>query len=138
MTPAIWSYILTFVGSIGLLVAGRKQKAGWVIGFLAQGLWAAYAVKTDQPGFLISSFIYGFVYARNWWGWRKAEIEAAKGKTEDQRLLDLAIEMLKIASPNAPLADRARYADVLVKFSKTAVAWEEQTGKVKIPRQRRR
>ncbi|MGW9067863.1 hypothetical protein ACWGQT_00225 [Streptomyces yangpuensis] len=68
MNPT-WSYLLTLVGATGLLVAGRAQRAGWLIGFLAQGLWAAYAVATKQPGFLISAFIYAYVYALNYRAW---------------------------------------------------------------------
>ncbi|MGW7100350.1 hypothetical protein [Streptomyces sp. NPDC054838] len=69
MSPA-WSYVLTLIGAAGLLVAGRARRAGWLIGFCAQGLWAAYAVSTHQHGFLISAFIYAYVYALNYRAWR--------------------------------------------------------------------
>lgn len=67
-----WSYALTLIGAVGLLLAGRMNRAGWAIGFSAQGLWAAYAVTTHQYGFLISAFIYSFVYGRNFWAWNQA------------------------------------------------------------------
>ncbi|MET7363314.1 hypothetical protein ABZS76_33420 [Streptomyces sp. NPDC005562] len=80
MTP-YWSYLLAAVGAVGLLLAGRLQRIGWLIGLGAQGLWAAYAVTTRQYGFLISAFIYGAVYARNYRAWdrtptTKSEIPA--------------------------------------------------------------
>lgn len=64
MNP-LWSYGLAAIGITGLLLAGSKRKVGWAIGFGAQILWIAYALATDQPGFLVSAFAYGFVYARN-------------------------------------------------------------------------
>lgn len=70
MTP-YWSYLLTAVGAVGLLLAGRMQRAGWLVGLGAQGLWIAYALSTQQHGFLISAFIYGSVYARNYLAWRR-------------------------------------------------------------------
>lgn len=66
---AYWSYLLTAVGVFGLWLAGRKNPLGWAVGFLAQGLWAAYAVATHQYGFLVSAFAYGFVYSRNFYSW---------------------------------------------------------------------
>jgi hypothetical protein len=74
VNPA-WSYVLTLIGAVGLLLAGRMNRLGWVIGFCAQGLWAAYAVSTQQYGFLISAFIYAFVYAKNYWTWRTHQRE---------------------------------------------------------------
>jgi hypothetical protein len=127
MNPA-WSYALTFVGLVGQLLAGRKKTLGWAIGFSAQGLWAAYAVTTGQYGFLIGSLAYGYVYALNWFTWRREQAEKAKGQTPDQRLQELAYEMLSTASPDGSLADRVRHAEVLIRFSKTAAAWEKENG----------
>lgn len=73
MTP-YWSYLLTAVGAVGLLLAGRMQRTGWLVGLAAQGLWIAYALSTQQYGFLISAFIYGSVYARNYLAWRRTAI----------------------------------------------------------------
>ncbi|MEU6362239.1 hypothetical protein [Streptomyces albidoflavus] len=71
MNP-LWSYLLTAVGVTGLLLAGRMKRTGWLVGLGAQFLWAAYAAATQQYGFLISSFIYGYVYATNYLTWRRA------------------------------------------------------------------
>ncbi|MFD7835555.1 hypothetical protein [Streptomyces sp. NPDC059761] len=81
MNPA-WSYLLTLVGAIGLYTAGRARRMGWLIGFCAQGLWAAYAVATDQPGFLISAFIYAYVYALNYRAWRTHQPALTSEKSE--------------------------------------------------------
>lgn len=70
-----WSWVLTAVGVFGLYLAGRKSKAGWAVGFSAQGLWVAYAIATKQWGFIFSALAYGSVYARNWLRWR-AEAKA--------------------------------------------------------------
>lgn len=67
----MWSYLLTAVGVVGLLLAGRKNLWGWAICIGSQGLWAAYAVTTHQLGFLISSGIYSAVYGKNFVAWRK-------------------------------------------------------------------
>lgn len=69
----MWSYLLAAVGIAGLLLAGSKRKIGWGIGFFAQFLWVAYAVVTEQYGFLISAFAYAMVYARNYLKWRFEE-----------------------------------------------------------------
>jgi hypothetical protein len=71
VTP-YWSYLLTAVGAVGLLLAGRMKRTGWLVGLGAQGLWIAYALSTQQPGFLISALIYGSVYARNYLTWLRA------------------------------------------------------------------
>ncbi|MFD8650694.1 hypothetical protein [Streptomyces mirabilis] len=140
MNPA-WSYVLTFVGSVGLLLAGRKKSLGWAFGFFAQGLWAMYGVATGQYGFVIGSLIYGYVYALNWFTWVRSDKAEKKEKTPEQQLFDLAQQMLGIASPDVSLIDRARYAEVLIRFSKTAAAWEKENKapeRPKMPRARRR
>ncbi|MFH8483139.1 hypothetical protein [Streptomyces sp. NPDC018055] len=70
MNPT-WSYVLTLIGVTGLLLAGRKQHTGWLIGLLAQIPWATYGVVTSQHGFILSAAVYGYVYAHNYWSWRQ-------------------------------------------------------------------
>ncbi|MFJ2205930.1 hypothetical protein [Streptomyces microflavus] len=65
-----WSWLLTGVGVTGLYFAGRKRALGWGIGLGAQALWVAYAVSTEQHGFLAAAFAYGWVYAKNFRAWR--------------------------------------------------------------------
>jgi hypothetical protein len=69
-----WSYLLTAVGILGLWLAGKKSSGGWAIGLGAQTLWIAYAVATEQWGFIVSAFAYGFVYAKNFRAWRRDEL----------------------------------------------------------------
>jgi hypothetical protein len=73
-----WSYLLTAVGVFGLWLAGRKSSGGWAVGIGAQALWVAYAVTTEQWGFLVSAGLYGYVYSRNFWAWRKEELMREK------------------------------------------------------------
>ncbi len=80
--PEFWSWLLTAVGVTGLFFAGSKRKVGWVIGLGAQVLWLAYAVTTQQYGFLVSAFAYGLVYARNWLKWRA---DAGMVVTDEER-----------------------------------------------------
>lgn len=70
----LWSYILTAIGLVGLWAAGSKKSWGWLIGLSAQALWIAYALATEQHGFIISALCYGFVYARNFRAWRPKEV----------------------------------------------------------------
>ena len=42
-------------------------------------LWFTYAIVTEQYGFILSAFAYGFVYAKNFLAWhreKKAEEES--------------------------------------------------------------
>lgn len=66
-----WSYVLMAVGVFGLYLAGRKSQWGWAIGIAAQLLWMAYAVATQQWGFIVSALAYGWVYTRNFLAWRR-------------------------------------------------------------------
>ena len=70
MSP-YWSYLLTAVGIFGIYLAGRKNLYGWAVGLGAQVLWIAYAISTEQWGFIVSAFAYGSVYAKNWSRWAK-------------------------------------------------------------------
>ena len=67
----LWSWLLMAVGVLGLYVAGKKNAAGWAIGVAAQTLWIAYALVTEQYGFIVSALVYGWVYARNFVAWRR-------------------------------------------------------------------
>lgn len=69
----LWSFILAGIGLLSLWVAGNHNKAGWMIGIIAQVLWFWYAIATEQFGFILSCFAYGWVYARNWLRWSREE-----------------------------------------------------------------
>lgn len=70
MSP-YWSYALTALGVTGLFLAGSRKRVGWALGLAAQPLWLVYAVVTGQWGFILSAFVYGGVYLRNWLKWRR-------------------------------------------------------------------
>lgn len=68
----IWSFALAGIGVFGLFLAGKGNHYGWMVGIGAQVLWAIYAVTTQQWGFLLSCFAYGWVYAMPLYRrWRK-------------------------------------------------------------------
>ena len=73
-----WSWLLTIVGVTGLLLAGSMRKVGWALGFGAQGLWIAYALVTEQYGFVASALAYGATYGRNWLRWRREQSTGLK------------------------------------------------------------
>lgn len=66
-----WSYLPVVVGVAGTYVSGKKSKWGWMLGFIAQILWILYSVAINQWGLVVSSAIYGVVYAKNFFAWRK-------------------------------------------------------------------
>ena len=68
---AYWSYVLTAVGVFGIYLSGRKIRWGWAVGLGAQFLWLAYAIATQQWGFLVSCVAYGWVYGKNFIAWTR-------------------------------------------------------------------
>jgi hypothetical protein len=81
-----WSWALTVVGVTGVWLAGRAKTAGWVVGLSAQGLWVAYALVTEQYGFIASALAFGLVYARNIRAWRKdARVAEMRARLERAR-----------------------------------------------------
>lgn len=73
----LWSWVLTAFGVLGIYLAGKKNKWGWVIGIFSQFLWVAFAIATAQYGFIVASVLYGSVYAKNFIQWRKEEKDNA-------------------------------------------------------------
>jgi hypothetical protein len=55
--PVYWTWALTGVQVIALWVAGRGQAWGWMVGSAVQPGWIAYALLTDQLGFVIGCAI---------------------------------------------------------------------------------
>jgi hypothetical protein len=66
-----WSWALTAIGVFGLYLAGRRVWWAWFVGLGAQVPWVIYAVDTEQYGFVVSAFAYGWVYLKNGLAWRK-------------------------------------------------------------------
>ena len=76
-----WSWVLTAIGVFGLWLAGRKSPWGWAVGLGAQGPWLAYALTTQQYGFVVSACAYGWVYLKNFRAWRRSvSPESAEGR----------------------------------------------------------
>jgi nicotinamide riboside transporter PnuC len=74
--PVWWSVVLTLVGVVGLYALTKKKWWGFAIGLSAQMLWLAYAVTTQQWGFLGSCVAYGTVNViglRSWLKNREAD-----------------------------------------------------------------
>lgn len=71
-----WSWLLMVVGVTGMFYAGKGQWKGWAIGLGGEILWVAYAIDTQQWGFIPFALAYGAVYARNALHWRGSEPKA--------------------------------------------------------------
>jgi len=56
-SPVYWTWALTGLQVMALWVAGRGQAWGWMVGSAVQPGWIAYALLTDQPGFVIGCAI---------------------------------------------------------------------------------
>jgi uncharacterized membrane protein YciS (DUF1049 family) len=72
-----WSYLLAFVGVLGIFLVGRKTIWGWPILFLNECLWIIYATTTKQYGFIVGAIVYGIVYVKSYVGWRQDEVRAS-------------------------------------------------------------
>ena len=55
--PVYWTWALTGLQVTALWVAGRGHAWGWMVGSAVQPGWIAYAVLTDQLGFVIGCAI---------------------------------------------------------------------------------
>lgn len=66
-----WSYVLTIVGVTGMYLVGKKLWWAWWIGTSAQILWLAYAVVTEQWGFIFAALAYGWVQGKNAVQWTR-------------------------------------------------------------------
>ena len=50
--PLYWSWLLTGLQVLALWAAGAEYRWGWLLGASVQPPWIAYAVLTDQVGFV--------------------------------------------------------------------------------------
>lgn len=80
----IWSFVLTAVGLFALWLVGKKIIWGWVVGMALQFLWFAYAMVTEQYGFVISCILYGYVNTKNYFEWKKDD-RTNMGSDTDER-----------------------------------------------------
>jgi hypothetical protein len=67
--PTLWPWLLTGLQVLSLWSAGRQYWWGWLMGGSVQLPWIAYAVMTEQvgfvPGCLISAAVQLYTFARN-------------------------------------------------------------------------
>lgn len=74
-----WSWILTAVGLTGFILAGRKVWWSWYVNIACQGLWYAYAIVTEQWGFIVAATAYTFVFSQNAYKWTKEHFDENEG-----------------------------------------------------------
>jgi hypothetical protein len=55
--PVYWTWALTGLQVMAMWVAGRGQAWGWMVGSAVQPGWIAYALLTNQLGFIVGCAI---------------------------------------------------------------------------------
>ena len=70
-----WSWILAVIGVTGIYFVGRKTIWGWLVLLTNECIWIAYALATDQYGFIFMATAYSIVYIRSYLHWRRDEAE---------------------------------------------------------------
>lgn len=78
MASQWWSWALTLIGVTGWWLTGRRLWQGWAVAIGVQVLWLAYAVTTQQWGFVVSVFLYGGMAVINLRRWRQPATDTAK------------------------------------------------------------
>lgn len=69
-------WLLSAVGVLGMVMAGRKMASGWAVAFASEMLWLWYALDTHQYGFIAGVIAYSVAFARNYLTWTKGTIDA--------------------------------------------------------------
>ncbi len=69
----MWSYVLAAVGVAGIFLVGRKTIWGWLILLLNECIWIAYALATNQYGFILMALAYAAVYIKSYIHWKNEE-----------------------------------------------------------------
>ena len=69
-----WSYILAVIGIAGIFFVGRKDNWGWWVLLFNEVLWIAYAIITQQYGFIFSAIAYAIIYIRSYVHWSKEPV----------------------------------------------------------------
>ena len=64
-------WVLTIVGLTGFVLAGRKVWWAWYVNLACQALWLAYALITQQYGFIVAALAYSVVFTRNAIAWTR-------------------------------------------------------------------
>jgi nicotinamide riboside transporter PnuC len=67
------SWVLAVIGVTGIFFVGRKTIWGWFVLLFNECLWIAYALYTEQYGFIFSALAYAAVYIKSYLHWRREE-----------------------------------------------------------------
>jgi len=70
----MWSYVLAAIGVTGIFFVGRKTIWGWFVLLFNEVLWIAYALITNQYGFILSAIAYAIVYIKSYMLWRRETV----------------------------------------------------------------
>lgn len=68
--PLYWSWLLTGLQVLALWAAGAESRWGWLLGASVQPPWIAYAVLTDQVGFVPGCAVSAAVQICSFLRWR--------------------------------------------------------------------
>jgi hypothetical protein len=66
----LWSWVLAAIGVAGIYFVGKKTLWGWFILLFGETLWIAYAVATEQYGFIVSAIAYAALYIKAYLHWK--------------------------------------------------------------------
>ena len=61
------------LGFLGMWYAGKRRRAGWGLALLSEVAWAGWGYASHNPGIYPWCIIWGLVYSRNWWLWKRGE-----------------------------------------------------------------
>ena len=66
-------WLLAVIGVSGIYFVGRKSLWAWFLLLFNECLWIAYALTTNQYGFIFAAIAYGAVYIRSYLHWKRDE-----------------------------------------------------------------
>lgn len=75
-------YLLVAVGLLGFVLAGQKKWYAWYVNIACQFLWLAYAIISQQYGFILGAIVYTIVFTRNAVKWTKDHFAEKAPKPE--------------------------------------------------------
>jgi nicotinamide riboside transporter PnuC len=67
----LWSWVLAAIGVTGIFFVGKKTIWGWLILLVNECIWIAYAISTEQYGFIVMATAYAIVYIKSYLSWKK-------------------------------------------------------------------
>jgi hypothetical protein len=83
----MWSWILAAIGVTGIFLVGRKTIWGWLVLCVNEVLWIAYALATDQYGFIAMALAYAAIYIKSYIHWRNDDaISEAKSAAVEENI----------------------------------------------------